>query len=56
MAMRGMTTDDKTSLDLLKYQVDLFKKVANVMSKVDLPKDFWDKTLAKMEQELESLM
>ena len=50
--MRGLTSNETESLQLLKYQVDLFRKVADVMTKVDLPRDFWDSTLAKMEKQL----
>lgn len=52
MAMRGLTSNETESLQLLKYQVDLFRKVHEVMTKVDLPRDFWDSTLAKMEKQL----
>ena len=52
MAKRGLVTDEKMSQDLLKYQVELFSKVANVMTKVDLPREFWDSTLKRMEDEL----
>ena len=50
--MRGLTSNETESLQLLKYQVDLFRKVHGVMTKVDLPRDFWDTTLAKMEKQL----
>ena len=50
--MRGLTSNEAESLQLLKYQVDLFRKVHEVMTKVDLPRDFWDSTLAKMEKQL----
>ena len=53
--MRGLTSNETESLQLLKYQVDLFRKVHDVMTKVDLPRDFWDSTLAKMEKQLSSL-
>ena len=53
--MRGLTSNETESLQLLKYQVDLFRKVHVVMTKVDLPRDFWDSTLAKMEKQLSSL-
>ena len=43
MAMRGLTSNETESLRLLKYQVDLFRKVHDVMTKVDLPRDFWDR-------------
>ena len=56
MAMRGLTSNEAESLRLLKYQVDLFRKVAEVMTKVDLPRDFWDSTLAKMEKQLAAAM
>ena len=52
MAMRGLTSNETEALQLLKYQVELFRKVADVMTKVDLPRDFWDSTLAKMEKQL----
>ena len=42
----------KENLKLLEYQVELFKQVAEVMTKVDLPRDFWDQTQVKMEKEL----
>jgi hypothetical protein len=44
--------DPKEALKLLTAQVDLFGQVAEVMSKVDLPKDFWMQTLDKMQTEL----
>jgi hypothetical protein len=50
--LRGLTSNETESLQLLKYQVDLFRKVHDVMTKVDLPRDFWDSTLAKMEKQL----
>ena len=53
MAMRGLTSSEDESLNNLKYQVELFRKVKNVMAQVDLPRDFWDATLAKMERELD---
>ena len=53
MAIRRKISDEKESTNLLKYQIDLFKKVAEPMSKVDLPRDFWDQTLEKMESDLE---
>ena len=39
---------------MLKYQVELFNQVADVMSLVDLPRTFWDKTRVKMAKELEN--
>ena len=42
----------KENLKLLEYQVELFRQVADVMTKVDLPRDFWDHTQDKMENEL----
>lgn len=47
-------TDKKEIYSLLKYQLDLFAKVAEVMTKVDLPRLFWDETLARMQKELEA--
>lgn len=52
MASRGLACNEDKALELLEYQVHLFKTVANVMTKVDLPREFWDKTLARMEKEL----
>lgn len=40
-------------VQLLKRQVDLFETVANVMSKVDLPSEFWSFTMEKMQRELQ---
>ena len=53
MAQRSNIKEPKENLKLLQYQVQLFKKVAQVMTKVDLPRDFWDQTQTKMEKELE---
>ena len=56
MALRAKgNPNGEESLALLKYQVDLFKQVSQVMTKVDLPRIFWDVTLSKMEEELENL-
>ena len=55
LAIRSYETDEKKSFELLKYQVELFNKVVDVMGLVDLPRTFWDKTKEKMEQELENV-
>ena len=55
LAIRSYETDERKSFELLKYQVELFNKVVDVMGLVDLPRTFWDKTKEKMEQELENV-
>ena len=61
MAIRSQKIKDqklkltpKENLKLLEYQVELFREVADVMTKVDLPRDFWDQTQVRMENELAS--
>ena len=61
MALRSQKIKDqklkltpKENLKLLEYQVELFREVADVMTKVDLPRDFWDQTQVRMENELAS--
>jgi len=54
IAQRSYTESEDEACNLLKYQVEMFKKVADVMGLVDLPRTFWDKTKSKMEKELNS--
>ena len=53
--LRKQTKDSEENYRMMQKQVQLFNEVEPVMSKVDLPSEFWHETKEKMEKELANL-
>ncbi len=53
--LRKQTKDSEENYRMMQKQVQLFNEVEPVMSKVDLPSEFWHEPKEKMEKELANL-